>query len=111
MKAASPRRRAFARVALVLLVLVSHLGYGFSVFADGHGAAACDEPSLAASGDAHGEGGCDHCCHAAAHFVGIIPEHAFTKPVAVDAGTRARDVRHWLSITRPPPTRPPRPPA
>ena len=96
------------------LVIVCMLMYGTAWAFDGHWSASGDHSHAIAHGDPvplDDDGDCDHCCHAAAHFVGIVAEHAFTKPFALDAGPRARDVGPWLSISLPPPTRPPRLPA
>jgi hypothetical protein len=65
----------------------------------------------AGGGDAHGEAGCDHSCHAAAHLVAIFPGGG--SPGAPAVSTQFDDLAAlpWLSRVASPPIRPPKPSA
>lgn len=105
-------RLYLARVLLLLLVLVGHLGYGLSALADDHGADGCGPAVLAmpaAGGDAHAEAGCDHGCHAAAHLLAIFPGGGLAGAPAVSSQFNAPAPLPWLSRVASPPVRPPKP--
>lgn len=80
----------FKRFITVCLV-ISSLGYGVAWAFDGHWdvtQASADasfgqhaDDDIPASGE-HNDAGCDHCCHASAHLVGIAP--AATKGLFVN---------------------------
>jgi hypothetical protein len=105
-----------AWLTVLLLVLIGHLGYGFSVLAGDLGSSAGPghhhHAAFSPAGDqGHGQAdtGCDHCCHAAAHLLGVTSRHPVSLPVK---GTHPRPCRiqGWRSRIQTPPTRPPRPP-
>lgn len=105
------RGYALGRAVLLLFVLCAHLGYGFTVLADVHGIESCDlalvSPAVG-TGDAHGEVECDHCCHAAAHLVGISPDNFSVKSPPRSNPSRASIAGAWESRSLPPPVRPPK---
>ncbi|MFZ0790762.1 MAG: hypothetical protein WAM94_14220 [Chromatiaceae bacterium] len=102
-----------AWLTVLLLVLIGHLGYGVSALAVDHGSGAGpghhQHASLSHVGD-HGQAdtGCDHCCHAAAHLLGVTSRHLVSPPVK-GAHPRPCRTQGWRSRIQTPPTRPPRP--
>lgn len=67
---------------IVICLVISTLGYGVAWAFDGHwdvsqasadtlfGQQANDDVPAS---DEHNDAGCDHCCHASAHLIGIAP--------------------------------------
>lgn len=97
------------RIIASILVLAL-FGYGTAWAFAGH----VSDIAAHAVGDVHAdapqlpdEDGCDHCCHAAAHLIGLASPFA-------ESGRRAVDVygpgvvRHVSMLALPPPLRPPR---
>jgi hypothetical protein len=99
-------------ILVLLLALIVHLGLAFNALAavHGFGVETHDHASLAAQGgerEAPGDAGCDHCCHAPAHLLGVLPQDSalpLDRPGVLSAGYR----RAWHSQVQPPPTRPPK---
>jgi hypothetical protein len=96
----------------MLLVLIGHLGLGFDLLTHGlgFGSEARDRSWLAAEGGdphAHDGSGCDHCGHAPAHLLGVLP-HRPSPSLSPLSVPRAGYRGIWRSHIPPPPTRPPK---
>jgi hypothetical protein len=110
----SPHRLSLVRMLFLALVLVGHLGFGFGVLAGDHAASGCDQAVLAspaAGGDIHSEAGCDHCCHASAHLLGIFTGDGAAGTPTLSAQFDTPGALSWLSHIASPPIRPPKPSA
>jgi len=95
-----------------LLVLIGHLGLAFSALATAQGfdAETHHHASLApedGNRDALGDTSCDHCCHAPAHLLGVLPHHP-KLPLSGLSVPRAGYKRVWHSHIASPPVRPPK---
>jgi hypothetical protein len=97
---------------VIVLVLIGHLGLGFSLLANAQGLGSESQvhPWIAAEAgdpDLHHDSGCDHCCHAPAHLLGLIRHHPLP-PLSPLTVPRAGYGGIWYSHIPAPPTRPPR---
>lgn len=104
-------RLPLARVLLLFVVLLGHLGYGFNVIADDQGADDCDHTVLriaAPGGDTPGGTGGDHGCHAQSHLVAILAGGGSLWSLALSAQFDTLGVPPWPSQIPSPPSRPPK---
>lgn len=97
---------------VILLVLVGHLGLAFHVPAAelGGGANTYEyAPHTSGGGDTdpHEGTGCDHCCHAMAHLLGVQPHYSTPSPNLLDRPCATCGMV-WHSHIASPPIRPPR---
>ena len=71
----SARHHHMPRRLLTILVVLSMLGYSNAWALDTHAFNLADDNEIGAhdhAGAALDEAGCDHCCHASAHLVGLV---------------------------------------
>ena len=75
------------RRLLTILVVLSMLGYGSAWAFDTHAFNLAGDTAIGAhdqAGAALDETGCDHCCHASAHLVGLVSSRPQLAPLRRD---------------------------